>query len=441
MTAVSERTGQWGEPELVAVTEPVRRVAAARLHDRDSVDDVVQETLTRLLAARDRLDGSALLPYAVTVARNLAVEQGRSGERDRRHAHRVADLREPERPEEPLLRREEEQALAQALGLMPEEDRRLLLAHEIEGQDTASLAAATGSTPGGVAARLARTRARLRLDYVLALRGSPLPTLRCRPVLLAISAGDRRRQQSLQAGAHLLRCSACAEISQPLLARRRALAGVLPWVWGPALLHLLRPRPSGQGAQIAVSAAAVAGVLTAAVVAQAHQPSPAAPSERPSPTRQEAVASPSPGDGGGPAVSGGTGTEEANGTGPTRVEPRVVLSIRGRPLRVERGPTLLAYIGQRVAAHDAVVLSVPADEGFWLASSGGGRVWVQLRAERESDRRVRPGQRLSFAAQVVGHGKGFAERVGVTPAEGAARLTSQAAHLLVAASDMRRTGG
>lgn len=438
MTALAERPGQWGEPELVAVTEPVRRVAAARLSDRDSVDDVVQETLTRLLAARDRLDGSALLPYAVTVARNLAVEQGRSGERARRHAHRVADLREPERPEEPVLRREEERALAAALRAMPEHDRRLLLAHELEGQDTTALAAATGSTPGGVAARLARTRARLRLDYVLALRGTPLPTLRCRPVLLAISAGDRRRQQSLQAGAHLLRCSTCAEISQPLLTRRRALAGVFPWVWGPALLHLLRPRRSTQGPQIAVTAAAVVGVIMVAVVAQAHQTPPASPA-RPTPTtsapREPAAAPVRDRRGEGPAD-----TPERAGTGGPAGH-RSVLSIAGQPLRVDGEQGLRPHVGQRVVARSAVVLSVPADEGFWLAAPGGGRVWVQLRAERESPRRVRPGQWLSFTAHLVGQGDRFAARVGVTRAEGAAVLDGQGAHLLVSARDMRLTGG
>ncbi len=95
--------GQWGEEELLAAAGPVRRFASARLSDRHAVDDIVQEALARLLAARDRLDGSSLLPYAIVTARNLVTELGREHDRHRRHAHRVIDLREPDRPEEVVL--------------------------------------------------------------------------------------------------------------------------------------------------------------------------------------------------------------------------------------------------------------------------------------------------------------------------------------------------
>jgi serine/threonine-protein kinase RsbT len=42
--------------------------------------------------------------------------------------------------------------------------------------------------PGAVRIQLARTRARLGLDYLLALRRVELPTARCRPALLALAA-------------------------------------------------------------------------------------------------------------------------------------------------------------------------------------------------------------------------------------------------------------
>jgi hypothetical protein len=41
----------------------------------------------------------------------------------------------------------------------------MLLAHEVHGQDTATLAASERSTPGAIAARLSRTRAKLRVEY------------------------------------------------------------------------------------------------------------------------------------------------------------------------------------------------------------------------------------------------------------------------------------
>jgi serine/threonine-protein kinase RsbT len=72
---------------------------------------------------------------------------------------------------------------------------------------------------GAVAAQLNRARARLRVEYLLALEDAEPPTDRCRPVLLALSLGDRRRQREVDAARHLLECDLCARISQPLLQR------------------------------------------------------------------------------------------------------------------------------------------------------------------------------------------------------------------------------
>ena len=89
----------------------------------------------------------------------------------------------------------------------------------MSGQDTRSLAEELGSTAGAVAAQLNRTRARLRVEYLLALERAEPPTDRCRPVLLALSSGDRRRQREVDAGRHLLECDLCARLSEPLMER------------------------------------------------------------------------------------------------------------------------------------------------------------------------------------------------------------------------------
>jgi anti-sigma regulatory factor (Ser/Thr protein kinase) len=76
-----------------------------------------------------------------------------------------------------------------------------------------------GSTAGAVAAQLNRTRARLRVEYLLERDGVEPPTPRCRPVLLALSSGDRRRQREVDTGRHLLECDTCARLCQPLMDR------------------------------------------------------------------------------------------------------------------------------------------------------------------------------------------------------------------------------
>lgn len=53
----------------VADLEPLlRRVVGARIFDAATVDDLVQETLVRVLAAESRLDETAVEPYAIVTA-------------------------------------------------------------------------------------------------------------------------------------------------------------------------------------------------------------------------------------------------------------------------------------------------------------------------------------------------------------------------------------
>jgi RNA polymerase sigma factor (sigma-70 family) len=217
----AEPTGGSDHSAVVEVTPLIRRVIAARVRDRHLVDDLVQEALTRVMSARERLEPDALAPYAVVTARNLVASLAVTERRSQRHAHRLIDLRRPELPEEEVLRREQMRAVTTALANLPAREREALVAHEVEGRRTSWLAAARQSTPGAVATQLSRARARLRVEYLLALEQSEPPTPRCRPVLLALSAGDRRRQRELDAGGHLLGCRFCANLSNQLLDRGR----------------------------------------------------------------------------------------------------------------------------------------------------------------------------------------------------------------------------
>ena len=88
-------------------------------------------------------------------------------------------------------------------------ERDAIVAHELEGVDTSALADEWGTSPGAVAAQLSRARAKLRVEYLLAAEGEAPPTPQCRPVLFALSSGDRRRQAETDAGHHLLDCDFC----------------------------------------------------------------------------------------------------------------------------------------------------------------------------------------------------------------------------------------
>jgi len=197
----------------------VRRIVGARVRDPHLAEDLVQETLTRVVAARSRVEADMLAPYAATIARNVVASHFRREDLARRKAHLVA-VEETSPPADDVLGGEDERLLGAALERLSADERDLLLAHEVDGQQTRSLAASRDSTAGAVAAALSRTRAKLRVEYLLLQENLEPPGDRCRPVLRALSAGDRRRQRELDAGEHVLHCEVCTRISARLLDRR-----------------------------------------------------------------------------------------------------------------------------------------------------------------------------------------------------------------------------
>src|SRR4051794_17966773 len=103
---------------VVDLLLPLRRYVGARLRDRHDIDDVVQETLERVLAAREPLEADTAVAYALVIARNVLASRARESRRARRHAPRVIDLREPARPEDVVVAEEERRALRDALAVL-----------------------------------------------------------------------------------------------------------------------------------------------------------------------------------------------------------------------------------------------------------------------------------------------------------------------------------
>jgi RNA polymerase sigma factor (sigma-70 family) len=390
------------EADLMAIAGPIRqavssRVAAGRGLPSEDVEDVVQETLSRVWAVRWRLERATLLPYGLAVARNLITSAERQELLRDRYGPRLVDPPPDGDPTAGLIAAEERAALLRAVAALRAEDRHLLVDHEVHGVEARRIASAEGIAANTVAARLARARGRLRVEHLLALRNVTLPTSRCRGVLDAISLGDRSRQRTLLAAEHLLQCETCAGLAEPLLTRRRSLTGLAPValllalpgkLWGWVRAH---PLPAtGAGAVTVAAAVAVVVLVTG------DDPAPPPP-----------VAAP-------PAAVPAT------------------LSVAGsRVLPADRVSSMTADVGRPAVARDVPVESVPADEGFWVGAGPGRRVWVQLRTASESTVRVRPGERASFTGTVVAAPAGMPARVGLSTAEGAAELRTAGAYVLV----------
>ena len=375
----------------------VRRVIAARVQDTTAVEDLVQEVLARLFEVRDRVAPEALGAYAITTASNLVASHGRGDDLRRRHLHRLLDLRAPPTPEEEVLADEERRAVEAALAELPAPEREALLAHDVSGVDLASLAPAFGATRGALASRLRRARARLRVEYVLAIRRLIPPTERCRPVLLALSLGERRRQSELDVDGHLEDCRFCSALAEELAARRRPLGVFWPFA---AVAELLRRSGRAVGRKpvhTAVGVATTVGVV--ALVAGTIGRSPAPP----------------------PPAGCVQGAAIADGG----------MAAAGKQISVSSGAELRQYVGQDVVVCAVSVQSVAANEGFWLGTSEQERVWVQIITTGESRLRVEVGDALSFTGRVVAHDQDYPQRVGVGPSQGAAALAQDGSHIEV----------
>lgn len=344
------------DPERVVDLQPLlRRVIGARVADAATVEDLVQETLLRVLAVDRRLDDTAVEAYAVVTAQNLVRSLARSEERRQRLLPRLFDPRQPEDPAERATEHEERRALTDALAQLSRRDRDALIAHHVEGVDTATLGRQFDGTARAVSVRLARARARLRVEYLLARHPAQLPSSACKPVLLALSSGDQRRQQTLNAGQHLLSCPRCAALSQPLVQRRRPPAVAWPASALGRLVTRLRrevrshPVRSGTAAAVIVAAAVVGVILTVGD----NQPTPA------------------------------------------------LIVQSDPPLALSGDKPLAPYEGQPVRARQVRVYSAPSDEGFWVGESATSRIWVDLESGGPLPRPVAARQRVSFVGKIA----------------------------------------
>lgn len=394
-----------------SLTEVVRRVVAARVRDPHLVEDLTQETLLRVATIEHRLTVESRQAYAIVTARNVIADHARKDAVHRRHAHRIVEHTRLDGPERAVLDQEETAALVTGLQHLDDDDRDLLLRHDVDGASTADLAAAIpGASAGSVAMRLMRIRATLRLEFLLAYRRQTLPTRRCRPVLLALSTGDRRRQHTLRAGEHLRRCDTCADLARPLAERQRRLAGLLllPFLAARRGVHAIRRSPKGQVAAALVAAGGLAaGLLASGAIdtdqtGQRRRPPPATTSLS-LPTSQApriVTATPAPA-----TPSRSTTTQPIPSTVPPTRAPTTAVSSTSTAPSTSGAPCPPPQpidqieprdlIGCPIASTALTVISVPADEGFWAATLDGEPVWVQLTGIGESPITIEAGTTIT----------------------------------------------
>jgi RNA polymerase sigma factor (sigma-70 family) len=409
---------QDGAGELTDVIEPVRRVVRARCSDPVVAEDLVQETLVRVAEMSRRAQPDVLQAYAIRVAMNLVVSHARETDRNRRRLHRLTDLDVEVGPEGAAIDSEETAALANALGRIDRDQRRLLELHEVDGVDVGTIAEIEEVGRSSVAMRLLRARAALRLEFVLAYRKRDIPA-HCRSVLMALATGDSRRQAALDAGDHLDSCETCEDLCQAIVERRRAYAVGLAGV-GAALVGgvrwLTRPLRRHPGRVATGGTLAAAGLFAAVAVVPDDSRRDAAPvPATAAPLSSAATSAFAP-------TTAAAATTVAAAAPPVAPEPpapeppaatRAPAGVAGAPLVVAGQPVpplpdqgLAARDGQPVVAAALTVDEVPHDEGFWLRVSPDLRIWVALAGEGESPVAITAGLVVALDGVIRGYAEG-----------------------------------
>lgn len=102
------------------------------------------------------------LPWLYRTAALCLKNWERTENRQRRTAHRLAELTTADPESDPAEAHADRSALIEALRQLSERDREVLLLSAWEQLDNRTIAVVTRSTPGAVAVRLHRVRRRLR---------------------------------------------------------------------------------------------------------------------------------------------------------------------------------------------------------------------------------------------------------------------------------------
>jgi RNA polymerase sigma-70 factor (ECF subfamily) len=151
-------------------------VARRYLHHEQDCADAVQDAFLSAFQAIDRFEGNSQLgPWLHRIVINACLMKLRSRSRRQEvsiegllpafdaaghHAHTVPRWRQP--PDEQLQRDENRKLVRQAIDMLPDDYRSVLLLRDIEEFSTEEAAAALNTTPGAVKTRLHRARQALR---------------------------------------------------------------------------------------------------------------------------------------------------------------------------------------------------------------------------------------------------------------------------------------
>lgn len=161
LAAVTAGKTAWTSEELERrrFTEAMYRAEAANLvrlarlftDDRAGAEDIVQEAFIRLYRAADRIkDQARSAAYLRSIVLNLARDHNRRGLLSLRHQDAMLDYREPDRPEEQMVRTEEHERVLSALRTISPRQRDCLVLRFYMGLSESEISETLSISPNSV---------------------------------------------------------------------------------------------------------------------------------------------------------------------------------------------------------------------------------------------------------------------------------------------------
>jgi len=150
------------DPERVVDHLPrLYRAARAWTRSPEEAEDLVQETVARVLSRPRLIRGDGELAYLLRALRNTLISQRRTEDRRPVTATLIEELGTGSRPQDDPAQAAEAREVHDAIAELPEEFRDALVAVDVAGLSYSEAARALGVPQGTLTSRLFRARDRL----------------------------------------------------------------------------------------------------------------------------------------------------------------------------------------------------------------------------------------------------------------------------------------
>jgi RNA polymerase sigma-70 factor (ECF subfamily) len=172
--------------------QTVRRACARRLRDIREADEVAQAAFVRAYERLDRCTGDRRFgAWVQVIANNLCVDHMRASARTSPSDEVGNDSAEPieNAPENAVLRAEQAALIQRALASLPDRQRDVVVARDVDGRRPPEIAAALGLSLGAVDSLLLRARRRLAASVQAMSTESGAASAATTTAVTAVSAG------------------------------------------------------------------------------------------------------------------------------------------------------------------------------------------------------------------------------------------------------------